>query len=382
MTVRALIVDDDEHIVRSIEHIVKSLPQPHDCESVGDIAAARKKLQSNGFDYLILDMNLPLEPGRATGRRENGRNLLEWIRSQPRLKHLPVIVVTGEDKGESDFILSVMAIGGWERTRYVQKPIDGDKLEKEIRTLLAAPALAMPALSHPLERLVLKPGRPSEPVPFECGVLVYQDDGVFLQVPERMPVRILTGKGIGHARKILQLLREQESRRFVRRGGERLALLLGNVGIGAVTGAAATIRKNIRKGLKQHLNMICQDSDVLVNDDQGYHLNDAKITIKIIDANAKPRPDDSGENSAKPEDVPTDNTGVPDDTASVRRRDWILGKVANSGTLTRKQIEAQFGIGEKTASRDLGELVKMGKLEFVRTPPPGFYRKPAGILRR
>jgi len=118
MTIRALIVDDEEDIVRTAGEVVTSLG--HVFDSAGDIQTARQHLEAKRYAYLILDMNLPLEPGRLTGRRENGRNFLAAIRQMDGLATLPVIVITGHDRGESDFILSVMRAGGMDFTQYVQ----------------------------------------------------------------------------------------------------------------------------------------------------------------------------------------------------------------------------------------------------------------------
>lgn len=43
-----------------------------------------------------------------------------------------VCMVIGQDVGESDSIISVMKIGGMELTQYIQKPIDGNALDKAI----------------------------------------------------------------------------------------------------------------------------------------------------------------------------------------------------------------------------------------------------------
>jgi predicted ArsR family transcriptional regulator len=42
--------------------------------------------------------------------------------------------------------------------------------------------------------------------------------------------------------------------------------------------------------------------------------------------------------------------------------------------LARRDLEKQFGIGMKTAKRDLSDLVGRGLIVFERTPRPGHYR--------
>jgi len=378
MTIRALIIEDDENIARSIEHIVKALPQPHDSAWAGDIATARKKILSKKFNYLILDMNLPLEPGRATGRRENGRNLLEWIRGEASLKSLPVIVVTGEDKGESDFILSVMQVGGMDRTRYMQKPIDGEKLEKEIRSLLAA----SPAVIHQTSAQVSVARQPpvlrsQEPTGFQGGELVFFDDSVRL-----MGVEIISDAGHDESMQMLRILRRKSGPRFVRISGTKLATQIRpDALIGTVTGCAKTIRTNIINRLREHANVICGKNDVLVNDTQGYHLNDEKITVRDADERdgvlpvAATYPAAPGDKRDGPSNDPGDKADDPGDTKASARQSWILEQVACHGRITRQQLQDTHKVSVKTAKRDFSELTRQGKLEFVRNPHPGYYRR-------
>jgi len=53
---------------------------------------------------------------------------------------------------------------------------------------------------------------------------------------------------------------------------------------------------------------------------------------------------------------------------------WVLACLAKNGTLTRRQVEQEFNISDRTAKRVLGELSDAGLIEFDRTTHPGFYR--------
>ena len=63
------------------------------------------------------------------------------------------------------------------------------------------------------------------------------------------------------------------------RGQNRVQKTGGDT-IGTINGCAKTFRSNIKKRLKRDLNLICEEHDVLVRDEQGYHLNDDKITLR------------------------------------------------------------------------------------------------------
>jgi hypothetical protein len=233
---------------------------------------------------------------------------------------------------------------------------------------------------------------PSDPRPFSRGEMVFYSDRVELHV-DGVPVKIIGDTGEGHSRNILDLLRHKRADgRFVRMGGEKIVAAINKnlgeakVGIGTVTGCAKTIRGNIRERLKRELNVVCEDWDVLVNDDQGYHLNDDKITVRdgrddgpVLVGQAGTRTDVPAGTLDVPVLVPGDKThvpaNVPVDTANERQA-WIMAETADSGTVTRREVEQRFGVSAKTAKRDLGELARQGRLEFVGKPPPGFYRRP------
>ena len=43
--------------------------------------------------------------------------------------------------------------------------------------------------------------------------------------------------------------------------------------------------------------------------------------------------------------------------------------------IRRVMLEQHFGVSEKTAKRDIRELVERGTLRFERTTRPGYYRR-------
>ena len=59
---RALIVDDNPDIVSAVGDMVAS--RGHEYDSAGELESTRHMLESKPYDYLILDMNLPVSKNR------------------------------------------------------------------------------------------------------------------------------------------------------------------------------------------------------------------------------------------------------------------------------------------------------------------------------
>jgi len=61
------------------------------------------------------------------------------------------------------------------------------------------------------------------------------------------------------------------------------------------------------------------------------------------------------------------------------RQEWILEQLKQGTEIQRVTVERQFGVGEKTAKRDLSELVEWGLIEYMRRGRKGSYR---ALVRR
>jgi len=57
-----------------------------------------------------------------------------------------------------------------------------------------------------------------------------------------------------------------------------------------------------------------------------------------------------------------------------RRQKWALTEIQRGVCLQRKMLEERFRVTAKTAKRDFSELREWGRVEFVRSPSPGYYR--------
>jgi len=113
----------------------------------------------------------------------------------------------------------------------------------------------------------------------------------------------------------------------------------------------------------------------LVRDEQGYHLDDEKITVRDgtddedgSDASVNGVGDGPGGADVTAEDS--------EDTDSLNdRQKWVLAQTGKGQEVTRARLEDVHEVSAKTAKRDLSELVKRGLIEYVRKPHPGFYRR-------
>lgn len=151
MSLRVLIVEDDPFTAESFTDLLVGLQ--HEADVAATMEEARSLLAQQTYAYAILDMAIPVSPGKMP-QRETGRLLLGEIRRDPRHAELPVVVVTGADDGNSDFVLSVAKTGGYEppRLSYVQKvtiqldkgDINHETMTRKIGELLSGRQSAFP----------------------------------------------------------------------------------------------------------------------------------------------------------------------------------------------------------------------------------------------
>ena len=115
--VRVLVVDDDP-ILREFASVHLATP----CATIDtacDVAAARLQLRDNDYDIVLLDIEMP---------QVDGFVLLEEIRSNERLKHLPVIMLTGHDD-----IVSIDRAYQIGANSFATKPVNWRQLSYQIR---------------------------------------------------------------------------------------------------------------------------------------------------------------------------------------------------------------------------------------------------------
>ncbi len=118
---RILVVDDSP----SIRHIIKAVIFELGAYEVTDAPngeTALEKLRLLPYDLIISDWNMP---------RMSGIQLLEEVRKDDALKHIPVIMVTAEATRGNIEAAAALGING-----YVTKPFTPAKLDSLLKSLL------------------------------------------------------------------------------------------------------------------------------------------------------------------------------------------------------------------------------------------------------
>ena len=114
-----LVVDDFSTMRRIVRNLLKELGFTN-VDEAEDGQVALQKLSSLPFDFVVTDWNMP---------NMDGLTLLQNIRANPALKHLPVLMITAEAKKENIIAAAQAGASG-----YIVKPFTAatlsEKLEK------------------------------------------------------------------------------------------------------------------------------------------------------------------------------------------------------------------------------------------------------------
>jgi chemotaxis family two-component system response regulator Rcp1 len=115
--IEVLLVEDNPGDVRLTREALKDARVLNHLHVVGDGAAAMAFLRRTGIhtgaprpDLVLLDLNLP---------RKNGREVLEEMKGDPSLSHIPVVILT-TSQAEQDILESYRL----RANAFVSKPVD------------------------------------------------------------------------------------------------------------------------------------------------------------------------------------------------------------------------------------------------------------------
>jgi two-component system chemotaxis response regulator CheY len=117
-----LVVDDFSTMRRIVKNLLKEIGFTNSDEAE-DGAVALGKLKAQHYDFVVSDLNMP---------NMSGFELLANIRSDPKLKHLPVLLVTAEAKKEDIITAAQMGASG-----YIVKPFTKATLEEKLNKIIA-----------------------------------------------------------------------------------------------------------------------------------------------------------------------------------------------------------------------------------------------------
>jgi len=122
---RVLVVDDDQDTTDYLSVLLAD--NGHDVRTAEDAATAISQLEDFPADTVIMDVMMP---------GPSGLGLLVKLRSNPRWRDLPVIVVTGNDRVLEDHGKSYLASHKGLRgpDAVLGKPVDPDALLRLLET--------------------------------------------------------------------------------------------------------------------------------------------------------------------------------------------------------------------------------------------------------
>jgi len=120
-----MIVDDEEFVIELIHGFLESAGYKR-FMSTSDSPKAIDLMQRERPQVVLLDINMP---------QMNGFQILEAMRSDPALQHIPAIVLTSADDPETK--LKALGLGA---SDFLRKPVDFSELVLRLRNTLAAKA--------------------------------------------------------------------------------------------------------------------------------------------------------------------------------------------------------------------------------------------------
>ena len=115
--IKFLIVDDFSTMRRIVRNLLKELGYVT-ADEAEDGAIALQRLKSGDFDFVITDWNMP---------NMDGLQLLQAIRGDAALKHLPVMMITAEAKKENIIVAAQSGASG-----YIVKPFTAATLSEKL----------------------------------------------------------------------------------------------------------------------------------------------------------------------------------------------------------------------------------------------------------
>ena len=119
-----LVVDDSKVMREMIAACLRPDPGLAVTQAASGLEAI-ERLSLKTFDILVLDLNMP---------DIGGLEVVEFVRSQDKLRTLPILIVT--TRGEESSRLAVLAAGA---SRYMTKPFAPDVILSEVQSLLSGP---------------------------------------------------------------------------------------------------------------------------------------------------------------------------------------------------------------------------------------------------
>ncbi len=121
--IKILVVDDAPMIRRILKNLLKEMGFTN-IDEAEDGMVALQKLRSQKYDFVITDWNMP---------NLTGIELVQEIRKDPNLKHLPIMMVTAEAKKENIILALKSGVNN-----YIVKPFTPENVKAKIEAIFNA----------------------------------------------------------------------------------------------------------------------------------------------------------------------------------------------------------------------------------------------------
>jgi len=352
MKPRALIVEDDERIIDSIEDTLFSIGHEHIW--VTNQFDAQEALKSGDFTYVLLDLQIPARPNRGGADKQYGINLLADIQRIKGPGRMPVIMMTAYTAECLDLTSELRAAGANE---FISKPFknNGRTLAKVIRKVLnrgrrGGDSNGSSTTAQP-------------PTPFAGGELILYSNRI-----EICAVDIPLSKSMWQALGALNATRP--SGIYVAYTGEELAELIGcERGQNGIAEMIRDFRNRSADLLLEHARVTCGRFDIIQSGGPGYRLN-PQVKIRIGTAAQRL----AAGNTDEPANVGDDDLAKAVNGSANERQRWILEELQKGAEIRVATVAARCSCSPVTAKRDLAQLRKRELIRFEGPSKTGCYR--------
>ncbi len=147
-------IEDNPEDLKYVKSVLKSVR--HDFDVATCQQEAQVLLEKHVYDYLLLDRELPFEP-EGIKRLQNGDNLFEQIKRDPRHNATRIVIITAHDVSDPDKAVELIKQGAFD---FIAKPFTSgrtktvDRVVQRVASGLAAfhPAWQMITLMRFIEQ--------------------------------------------------------------------------------------------------------------------------------------------------------------------------------------------------------------------------------------
>ena len=122
--VKILVIEDSPTMRQLIGFALKRLPEAEIMEAADGVDGL-KKINSNRFDLIITDINMPVM---------DGLKLISLVRRDVNYRNIPIMIITTE--GGAEDRERALALGA---DAYITKPIQAGQVLETVKSLLGMP---------------------------------------------------------------------------------------------------------------------------------------------------------------------------------------------------------------------------------------------------